>query len=364
MCKMITKSLLFTITAVLLSASAALALYSQPASTLAGGGGAATSASYSNLGVISQPGVVGSSDSAVYKADHGFFPVLGGWHILYPVISATPGSLTFTLMSGSSDSQSVAVSNAGGSTLKWSVAKGNASETYFSVLPASGTGNASVTVTANAAGLAAGNYSDTLTVSGTGISQTLQVQLTLNVSPAGTYRLTMIVVSDTPLKGGGLVYNVASGISCSNTGTDPNTKIGVCQADIPAGTTLTLIQTPDSNSTYASWTGPCTPSGNNCTVTTNGATDVTATFPYAYMAKVDSTTHCFDSLTGALADAGTTDTILARDVTFTGDLTINKIITLTGGLSPWYLPLNSWTTLQGLLSIQSGSLTVERLVIK
>jgi hypothetical protein len=70
--------------------SLANALYSQPASTMAGGGGYLSSASYSNLGVIAQPGIVDKSASASYKSDHGFVPVLGGWHILYPVILATP----------------------------------------------------------------------------------------------------------------------------------------------------------------------------------------------------------------------------------------------------------------------------------
>jgi hypothetical protein len=342
------------------STSPSHALYSQPASTLAGGGGSSSSASYGNIGLTAQPGIVGNSLSTSYAADHGFLPVLGGWRILYPVISATPGSLTFTLMSGSSDNQSVAVSNTGGSVLKWSVAKGNAGETYFSVLPASGTGNASITVTANAAGLAAGDYSGTLTVSGTGISRTVQVQLTLNVSAAGNL-LTVTVVSDTAGKGGGLAYSDPTGIICNGSGTTGS----VCSAEFSPGTTVTLKQSPDSNSTYAVWSHPGCVTGQECLVVMDGIKNVTATFPYAYMAKVNSTTHRFDSLTDALADAGTTDTILARDVIFSGDLTINKIITLIGGHSPWYLPQNAWTTLSGgKLTIQSGSLTVDKLLIR
>ena len=108
-------------------AAPAHALYSQPAATVSGGGGSSASASYSNLGTIAQPGIVGSSTSASYSADHGFLAALGGWKLLYPVISA-PGSLTFTLVTGNNQNQQLSVANIGGSTLKWSVAKNNTAE--------------------------------------------------------------------------------------------------------------------------------------------------------------------------------------------------------------------------------------------
>jgi hypothetical protein len=342
----------------------AASAYTQPASVASGGGGSSSSAGFSNMGVIGQPGIAGNTTSASYKADHGFLPVLGGWRLLYPGISATPGIITFTLAPGANSNQPLAIANTGGSILNWSVAKSGAGN-WLTFSPATGTGSASVTVTADAAGLAAGSYNGTLTVSGSGISESVEVQINLTVAAGNLYRLTLTVRSDTAGKGGGLVYNAASGISCSNTGSDPATQIGTCQADILAGTVLTLIQSPDSNSTWASWSGPCTPSGNDCTVTMDGAKAVTATFTYAHMAKLGSG-GLYDTLSEALANAAATDTILARDVTFTGDLTLtDKIITLTGGLSPWYLPQNAWTTMSnGILTIQSGQLTVDRIVIK
>ena len=341
----------------------AFALYSQPAAAVSGGSSESTN--YSNLGVIAQAAIVDSSASTGYGADHGFLPVLGGWRILYPVISADPDTLSFTLLPNSSGSQSVTVANNGGSVLKWNVAKGNPAETYFTVSPASGTGDASISVTANTAGLTPGNYYyDTLTISGNGISRTAQVQLTLLVSSTGT-QLSITVVSDTAGKGGGSVHSDPIGISCSNTGSDPAGMTGYCSAAFVPGITVTLYQSPDSNSTHASWTGPCTPSGNDCTVTMDGAKDVTATFPYAHMAKDNSSGLLYDTMAEALLHAAATDTILARDVTFGEDMTIvGKIITLSGGLSPWYLPQNAWTTLSGKLTVQSGQLTVDRLVVK
>jgi hypothetical protein len=199
-------------------------------------------------------------------------------------------------------------------------------------------------------------------VSGSGISESVEIQINLTVASGNLYRLTLTVRSDTAGKGGGLVYNNSAGINCNGSGTTGTT----CYADFSPGTQLTLYQSPDSNSTYATWTGPCTPAGNDCSVTMDGAKNVTATFPYAHMAKLNSNGDRYDTLTDALSNALATDTILARDVTFTGGLTlIGKNITLSGGLSPWYLPQNAWTTLSGgILTIQSGQLTVDRIVIK
>jgi len=60
------------------------------------------------------------------------------------------------------------------------------------------------------------------------------------------------------------------------------------------------------------------------------------------------------------------DTIYGRAVTFTEDVTLSgsKTVTLLGGRDAWYQPQNAWTTLQGKLMIQGGSLKVERLMIK
>lgn len=341
----------------LLSAAPAHPLYSQPAATFSAGGESSASANYANLGVIGQPGIVGSSTSSSYTAEHGFLPVLGGWRILYPVIAATPGTLSFTLVAGTSSDQQLAVANVGGSTLQWSVAKNNPADTWFNVSPSAGTGDTTITVTANAAGLAAGTYTDTLTVSDAGITQTVQVALSLDVTAAGSYRLTMTVASDTPGKGGGAVNSSPGGIACAS---------GTCTADFSSGTTVTLMQTPDSNSTWAAWSPAGCGTDPSCQVVMNGDQAVTATFAYAFMARVNSSGARFDTLTQACAGAAATDTVLARDTTFTENLTLGggKAITLGGGMSTSFTPQNAWTVLQGVLTLQAGSLVVDRLVIK
>jgi hypothetical protein len=141
---------------------------------------------------------------------------------------------------------------------------------------------------------------------------------------------------------------------------------GACFADFSPGTKVTLMQTPDSNSTWAVWSPNGCVTGQNCQVVMNGNQPVTATFPYAHMAKVTSSGQRYDTLAGAFANAAGTDAILARDVIFIEDLTItgNKAINLLGGQDAWYNPLNADTVLQGGVTVQTGSLTVDKLVIK
>jgi hypothetical protein len=130
--KVFTSTVLF----ILALTSPALAAYSQPASTFSAGGGVTGSTNYSNLGVIGQPAIVGSSASSGYVANHGFLSVLGdGFKILYPVIATSPGTLTFSLIAGTSgDMPLLGISNTGGSKLNWTVTK-NTPDNIFTFNP-------------------------------------------------------------------------------------------------------------------------------------------------------------------------------------------------------------------------------------
>jgi len=188
---------------------------------------------------------------------------------------------------------------------------------------------------------------------------------TMGIAVPVLYHLTMSVKSDTIGKGGGLVHG-DGGISCTGHGSDLSGMSGTCQANFPPGTNVNLYQTPDSDSTWATWLVPGCSTAQNCAVSMNGTQNITVIFPYSFMAKVNSNGYGCDSLTQAYGNAGTVDTIYSRAVTFTEDFTLggDKAIMLLGGLDAWYLPQDAWTTLQGKLTIQGGSMTVERLVIK
>jgi hypothetical protein len=349
----------------------ALAAYTQPASTFSAGGGESSSTGFTNLGVIGQPGIVGSSTGGVggHSANHGFLSVLGdGLKILYPVIAIDKGSITFTLASNSSGSDTIAISNSGGSTLNWSIAK-NSGSNWLTMTPPSGSAPLSVAIRADTTGLIVGQtYNDTLTISGAGIQQTELVALSLTVTAPASYRLTVTVLSDTAGKGGGAVNDGTGIIACNNTGNNPLTQIGTCSADLAPGASITLHQLADSNSTVATWSGDCVGSGD-CGVTNIAAnTAVTATFPYSFMAKDTNSGVVSDSLVTAYGAANTTDTINTRAVTFAeGPITFSggKIITLYGGLDAYYQPQSGqFTTVQGPLKISSGRMSVKGVKVR
>ncbi len=184
-----------------------------------------------------------------------------------------------------------------------------------------------------------------------------------NATPPG-YTLALTVVSDTADKGGGSI-NGDGGISCDGHGSSPSGMSGKCQADFSAGTSVNLTQSPDSDSTWAAWSVAGCGTNLSCQVLMNGAKNVTVTFPYSPMAKVNSTNQGFESLPPAYGNAASVDTIYGRAVTFPENFTLasSKAITLLGGRDAWYQTQNAWTTLQGVLTIQSGALTVEKLII-
>lgn len=351
--------------ALLLPASPALAAYSLKSSTFSAGGGVSTSAGYEHLGVIAQPGIVGSSSGGAYTANHGFLSVLGdGFKILYPVIAATPGTLTFYLKPVSSGSRPFTISNTGGGILNWTVTKGADPNSVFSVDSPTGTNNGAINVTANTAALGLGPYSSSLTISGEGISQTVLLLLDLTVTNA-TYTLAVTLKQAVPGKGGGTVTSIApdSSLSCSNVGASADV---LCSADFTINSTVKLSQTRGTDSQWATWGAPGCGSNPDCQIELTAPQGTDVIFPYSSMAKVNSSGNGYEFLVSAYENAAITDTINARAVTFTegtpGSLvTLNagKTIDLVGGLDAFYAPTSGYTTIQNILKISSGRLNIK-----
>jgi len=182
-----------------------------------------------------------------------------------------------------------------------------------------------------------------------------------------TFRLTVNVVSDNATKGGGRIYNNGTTlIDCSNTGSNATLATGTCWADLAPGANMTLIQSPDGDSTPATWSGGACSGAGLCEVAAIAAdTTITATFPYSSMAKVTSSETGYESLVSAYNYAAATDTIQARAVTFIegsagSAVTLNdsKTINLFGGLDAYYSATGGHTTIRNALEIRSGRLNV------
>lgn len=130
---------------------------------------------------------------------------------------------------------------------------------------------------------------------------------------------------------------------------------------------MTLSQTPDSNTQWATWGAVGCGSAATCNIVLDASKGTDVIFPHASMAKINLG-NGYDSLAQAYGNAAVSDTIKARAVTFPlEDLLLNsgKAITLLGGLDAYYAAQSGqYSVLSGKLTVGSGSLTVDRLVIK
>lgn len=156
--------------------------------------------------------------------------------------------------------------------------------------------------------------------------------------------------------GGGSIHG---DISCDSSST-------CLPAALENGITANLAATPNAISTFGGWSGACTNQTGNCLVKMTTAKSVTATFTKAPKAKIGATP--FESLNLAYVGAAASgSTILALDTELIENLNMNsnKLITLIGGYKADYSGKSGLpTVLKGVLTIGTGSLTVEGLVVK
>jgi hypothetical protein len=167
---------------------------------------------------------------------------------------------------------------------------------------------------------------------------------TLDIDPAGA--------------GTGSVVSQPGGIDCGT----------VCSAPYPFVTIVTLTATPTvGGSIFAGWSGDADCADGVVTLTADAA--CTATFDFCaggHPARIGGTT--YDSLGAVYAGAGMTgDTIelIASNQQETLDFDEGKVVTLKGGNSCAFAPLPySQTTITGSITISSGTITVDRIVLR
>jgi hypothetical protein len=140
-----------------------------------------------------------------------------------------------------------------------------------------------------------------------------------------------------------------------------------CSNQIVGGTPLTLHATPGDYSTFSGWSGDCSGAGD-CALAMNADKNVTSTFTLTSLLPVHVVGGgCYDSFQLAYISGAASCTIMAKAVELsTLDFTLNngKTVTLEGGYDGTYSVNNGYTTLQGILTLGTGSLTVENLIIK
>ena len=214
--------------------------------------------------------------------------------------------------------------------------------TTFTVTPDSGY---SATVTGTCGGSLVGS---TYTTAAITADCTVEVSFSLIVIPT---RSLSVTISG---NGKGTVSSNPAGISCTT---------GTCNANFVQGSTVTLLASPSSSSTFDGWTGAC--SGSSCAITMDAVKAVTASFTQSPVVKNGS---LYYSLATAYSAAGPTATLYLLDAELPDNgftMNANKEITLMGGYMPDFTTRSGLpTTLKGPLVIGTGKVTVDRLVIK
>jgi hypothetical protein len=126
----------------------------------------------------------------------------------------------------------------------------------------------------------------------------------------------------------------------------------------------------DSGYPFNSWTGCDDPSGSLCTMTMDANKSITAEFDACmYRVRVlGATTNYYSTLQSAYDDPATQDTdmIQCREVTFFGDMTIDRniAVAIQGGYDCTYSVITGTTTIDGSMTINNGAITIENLELQ
>lgn len=125
------------------------------------------------------------------------------------------------------------------------------------------------------------------------------------------------------------------------------------------GTTVNLHGEPSEYSYFTGWPA--------CGFTMTAIVDVTANFDFytAHKTRIGDTSSYRSTLQEAYDDSPNPGTVKAWATDFSEELTCGKTkdVTLKGGYNGGYTSNTGYSTLQGKITVQSGSLTVENLLI-
>lgn len=129
------------------------------------------------------------------------------------------------------------------------------------------------------------------------------------------------------------------------------------------GTVASLTAVSDTASVFSSWAG-CTSNTTLCTTTMDTDKNVTATFNVVPRTRIGS--KVYGSLGAAYSAAIDGNTIEAKNIIFTNNFICNRPIkvTLQGGYDDSFSTHNDFTYVDGTFTISTGSIILDRIVIK
>lgn len=182
-------------------------------------------------------------------------------------------------------------------------------------------------------------------------SNSMPVTITGTGTPAPPTHQLIVSLSG---NGSGNVNSEPSGIACTG---------GSCSANYYAGSSVTLRPSASITSSFGSWSGNCAGSGN-CTVSMTTNRTAAATFVLNNTVRIGTT--YFGSLSGAYGKASNNFIVQAIGTTFYENLDLNRGITvkLEGGYETTFKTRPGYSTIDGTLTISSGNLVADRLILQ
>ena len=139
---------------------------------------------------------------------------------------------------------------------------------------------------------------------------------------------------------------------------------GSCSNSFAKDSSVNLTATPDTASSFGGWSGACTGTSSGCTVVMSADRSLGALFNLVPRARIGST--AFGTLNSAYAVVALNNVIEIKALTFVEDLLLNRglNITLRGGFADNYSGQTGYTELDGKLTISSGTIVLDRIVVK
>ncbi|OGU12173.1 MAG: hypothetical protein A2075_10040 [Geobacteraceae bacterium GWC2_58_44] len=169
------------------------------------------------------------------------------------------------------------------------------------------------------------------------------------------------------------IFTVRHGVTVSVTGTGTVTSnppgitctISSCTALFDQGSSVNLLATADVGGQLNAWSGACSGSGT-CVLTMDADKSVTAAFSQLGYIKIG--TNLYSVMQSAFDAAATGDTIQAQARVFTSNsFRFDRPavqVKLKGGCDSSFLTNGGFTTLDGRLNVQDGTLRVEKVRIR
>lgn len=290
--------------------------------------------------------------------DYGYvWPVRSGQWALDTLAVSNIRTFGEQTMPSSFPTQLVTISNTGSSAVTVNIALSGSNANEFVVVPGGVSPCPSLTPTIAPGSecsinlgfkpINAGAKVSTLLLSANGES------LNIPLSGLTTAKLTVTLAGT----GGGMVTSNPAGIFL----------ISGSQSEVFASSPIVLTPAPDIASTFDGWSGDCTSLAGDCSILMDSAKNVIATFTAAPKAKVLA--KGFTSLQAAYDDSLTTNNSIIKllEGSLAGTFSTGTkgiTVTIEGGYNATYTTNTSETTIQGPVTLQSGTVRMEGIIIK